>query len=428
MSKNLPADSNVFWYLKNVEEKSLMQDLHAEVLVVGGGVAGLSAAQNFINKGCNVTLIEKSFCGAGASGKSSGFITPDSELGLQFFVKKYGAQEAKKIWQFVISGAELIKKNIQEFSIACDYQESDVLIVASRQGDFKALQEDDAIYKELSFASSLYNQAELPKILGSDKYYGAMRRPDTFSITTLKYCQAMKEILRQKGVVIYENTPALQINDNVVMTPYGKITAQRVVVCLDRYLLEVSNLGSLVYQVQTFLGISYPLPEKIINKIFPQGNLMVWDTDLIYTYYRPTVDNRLLIGGANYLYSFLGHEQHGSRMMQKQLRSYIKTKFGIEIDLQFMWPGLIGISKDVTPIADFDPNNNNVYCVTAATGLPWAAALGWHSAEKLINNDTQFDSYFSAQRKFAIGSLVQKIVGKRIAFSLSNLINLYFEN
>ena len=80
--------NQVYWYnKKEIEYLPILNDhKKAEVVVVGGGMAGLSVAQRLIREGKQVSLIEKDFCGSGASGKTSGFITPDSEIELSSLI------------------------------------------------------------------------------------------------------------------------------------------------------------------------------------------------------------------------------------------------------------------------------------------------------------------------------------------------------
>jgi gamma-glutamylputrescine oxidase len=92
-------DDTVFWYLNKPTITPLRQSLETDVVVVGGGMAGLTAAQAFAEKGARVVLLEKNFCGAGASGKSSGFITPNSELSLNDLATIYGLEVAHKLWK-----------------------------------------------------------------------------------------------------------------------------------------------------------------------------------------------------------------------------------------------------------------------------------------------------------------------------------------
>src|SRR5579872_3400347 len=113
----LPQDQ-VFWYLNNNSSSiaaPLMHDITTDVLVIGGGMAGLTTAQKFRDKGLSVVLIEKNYCGAGASGKSSGFITPDSELSLFELMHIFGTEKGKKIWQLIGSGVDIIRNNINNY-------------------------------------------------------------------------------------------------------------------------------------------------------------------------------------------------------------------------------------------------------------------------------------------------------------------------
>jgi gamma-glutamylputrescine oxidase len=94
----------VYWYDQRPREAPpvtpLAKDLRTEVVVVGGGVAGLSCAQALREQGRRVVLLEASTCGGGASGRSSGFITPDSELELSDLVRNRGPEDAQRLWEF----------------------------------------------------------------------------------------------------------------------------------------------------------------------------------------------------------------------------------------------------------------------------------------------------------------------------------------
>ena len=76
----------------------LMKAIKCDVLIVGGGFSGVSAAAEFLRKGLSVVLIEKNIVGGSSSGRSAGFLTPDSELELHQLVRRYGTRAAAEIW------------------------------------------------------------------------------------------------------------------------------------------------------------------------------------------------------------------------------------------------------------------------------------------------------------------------------------------
>jgi gamma-glutamylputrescine oxidase len=93
---------HVFWYDQGTGLSSplppLSSDIRTDVVVVGGGIAGLTCAQALNEQGRRVVLLEKDYCGSGASGRSSGFITPDSEMELSSLVRSRGPERAKRLW------------------------------------------------------------------------------------------------------------------------------------------------------------------------------------------------------------------------------------------------------------------------------------------------------------------------------------------
>ena len=378
----------VAWYTKDIQKSDdLKKDISCDVVVVGGGMAGLSAAQHFAHAGSKVVLIEKNFIGSGATGKSSGFITPDSELSLDDIAKTSGFDEAKKIWNFINSGVDFIRNNITTHSLQCDYQEQDTF---------------------------------------SD-YYGGISYGGTFNINAFTYCQDMKKVLQDSGIQIYENTPAISIDHNKVTTPHGQISAQSIIMCTDHHTPDLlPEMKYTIYHVQTFILISKPLSDEQMKSIFPNKQFMAWDTDMIYHYFRTTADNRILVGGASLYYTFASEEVHNSEYMIKDLSNYFYTKFphATFVEFEAIWPGLIGISKDIFPIAGFDKNIPSLYYATACAGLPFAAALGDYASQAILQNRTDLDHYFSPYRKFALGKTVQNILGTKLTFALNNFFKV----
>ena len=419
----LPQDQ-VFWYLNEKNIQPLTANISTDILVVGGGMAGLTTAQAFKDKGYKVVLIEKNYCGAGASGKSSGFITPDSELSLFELSTMFGPEMGKKVWNLISSGVTTIENNIKKYALECDYQKQDTLILASSARAFKKdIEKEYNNRQKDGYSSILYTQAELAQVIGSDKYHGGISYGGTFGIRAYNYCAGIKRVLQEQGVQIFEETPALSISDKKVITPQATITAQNIIVCTDRFEPALSqSLWDKVYHVQTFLMLSAPLSHAQVKKIFPAQPFMVWDTDMIYNYYRLTGDNRLMLGGSDLLYTYM-NESHNNGYVAKKLIAYAHKHFAsAKLEFEYIWPGIVGISKDVFPVAGFDEKMSSVYYIAGACGLPVAAALGTHCADRIANNNTEFDQYLSPYRLFKLGSISQRILGTRLTFALSNFL------
>lgn len=88
----------------------LNKSIKCDVLIVGGGLSGISAAAEFLNKGLSVVMIEKNIVGGSSTGKSAGFLTPDSELELHQLVRRYGIDAAKDIWDCGLTVGRILRK------------------------------------------------------------------------------------------------------------------------------------------------------------------------------------------------------------------------------------------------------------------------------------------------------------------------------
>lgn len=421
----LPQDQ-VFWYLQRQKPQMLLHSTSTDVVIIGGGMAGLSAAQAFRSKGLDVMVLEQYFCGGGATGKSSGFLTPESELNVSHLVDQYGPEQAHKLWEFVSSGVKLVENNIRAFGIDCDYQVQDCLVVANNMRAMKKLQHEYAARKQLGYNSTLYSPESVATVINTSTYAGGVGYDKTFGISAYRYTLGMRDILINTGVQIFEETPVIKIHADGVSTARAHIKAKYIIVCADRFIPDLRKLTKDIYHAQTFLLMSAPLPEHEVKKIFPDKKFMVWDTDLIYQYYRINGDNRLTLGGGSIFSTYAQREQYHAKHIADKLISYFKKTFPhVQVQFECFWPGLIGVSKDILPIAGFDDQNPNIYYIGAAAGLPWAAALGAYSAEKIIDNVGDLDHYFAPTRKYPLGHFTQNIIGTRATFALSNAKTLY---
>ncbi|HSW76344.1 MAG TPA: FAD-binding oxidoreductase [Candidatus Saccharimonadales bacterium] len=422
--KNMwPPQDQTLWYVKKDESVTCDKDMSVQVAIIGGGMAGLSAAQECVKLGKKVAVFEQYYCGSGATGKSSGFITPNAELSLTDFSKRFSMQDAGKIWNFISYGVEHIASNIKTFQLQCDYIPARTMMVASSKRVLKKFATEHKNLEKLGFKASLYNADELKNHIGSKGYFGGVAYENTFGINAYAYCQEMKKQLQVQGVAIFEETPVTNIDQHTISTAHAKITADYIIVCTDRFLPDLHILTQDVYHAQTFIMISQQLSDDQIRAIFPKEKLMVWDSEFIYNYFRLTADNRLLLGGGDIFTTYASSETHGYHRIVKKLTKSFRKKFpDVDIQFEYMWPGLIGLSKDIAPLAGPDKDFKHIYYVAACAGLPISAAFGIYSAQHLFAGRTDMDHYFSPYRSFPIGGTLQSILGTKLTFVLCNLL------
>jgi len=416
------ARDAVFWYdHKAATLPPLSGDLMADAVVVGGGMMGLTCARALAASGRTVCVVERDGCGGGASGRSSGFITPDSELEFADLAERFGPDDGKRLWEFAWGGVELIRAQIAENKIECDYQPQDALFVATTKSGAKTIANEHSFRQAAGYASTHVSRADLPDLLGSKEYFGGIRFGPTFGIDGYRCCLGLRDAVIRSGVRVYEQSPVRRILPDRIETAAGSVRAREIVVCSDRFLPELALAPKAIYHVQTFLAITRPLSGAEAGSMFPAGPLMVWDTNLTYKYFRLTGDQRLLIGGGTLLSTYAPRERHRPEVAVRHFTSYLARHFPqVKVTFDACWPGMIGITKDFAPVIGRHPRLASVHFAGGAAGLPWAAALGSYLADKIVDDRADLDALLAVERKFPVGPAVQSVIRAPAAFALSH--------
>lgn len=403
----------------------LRRDVEADVVVIGAGMAGLMAALRLMEKGAKVVVLEKNICGGSSTGRSAGFLTPDSELELSQLIRRYGPGGARDLWTVPVQGIERILAIAKRYSIECDLLKQDSLFLGNGEGGRRDIEEEIGSRRRLGYGVTSYSAAELPKIIGTDGYSGGVRYGDTYGINALRFAQGVKRALVDGGVSVYESTEAKRIEDRTVYTHAGSVKAGAVVFCADKPKPQLTRYSDQIFHAQTFLSVSEPLSDAEVSRLFPDAPLQCWDSDLVYTYFRLTGDRRLLVGGGSALTTFALHYVNSPGVIGGVI-SRFKEKFPFLRDLEFIqyWPGLIDSTRDLLPTVLRDERAPWLHLVLGCVGLPWASFCGDFVARHALGagdcEDHHYYKYFNPGRGFFLPIWLEAILGKPLVFSVNN--------
>jgi len=404
-----------------------------DVLVIGGGAAGLAAALRSAQSGAKTILLERNICGGGTTGKSAGFLTPDSELELHQLLRRFGPTGARHLWGAATSGVEIMRSAIENFSINCDWQQQDSLYVSRDRSTWKDVQDEYHTRKKLDYPATLHPVENLGDSLDSQNYTGGVQYPGTYSVNPLLYAQGIKRGLLGLNVRIYEASTVTRIKEHTVHTDLGSVTAEHILFCSDKPDPQITPFAANVYHAQTFLAVSEPLGDKLVARMFPRGTLQCWDSDMIYTYYRLTGDGRLLVGGGSMLTTFAKSDVTTPSVISgvidkwRQHFPYLKS-----VDFIQYWPGRIDMTRDLLPTITREKQRPWIHYVLGCVGLPWASFCGdfvaRHALDHERENDKQFYRYFSPKRGFLLPIWLEKIFGKQIIFSMNTAYAKFYQS
>ncbi len=403
----------------------LKDNLTTDCLVIGGGIAGLHAALRLVEKGKKVILLEKRTCGGSSSGQSAGFLTPESEEDMRQLIIKHGIKKAKTLYNVPFEGVNLIVNTAKKNNFNCDLRKQDSLYLSAKKSHDSLIEEETEFRKEMKLSYQVLDEKGLAKYHPGVGYRKAVRYSGSYGINSFAYCQEMKNLLLSKGVKIYESTEVTRLEKNTAKTHIGSVKAKNIIICVDKMKKEFDKeISRKFYHLQTYLAISEPLSDEEMKSIFPNGELMCWDTNLVYIHYRPVNGNRILVGGSSPWATYYPQYYHSSRIIEPFINT-LKKRFPKIKDIEFTqyWSGLIDVTQDLAPIADYDKNNKSIQYAMGCAGLNWAAYCGDYLARRVIDPQKTEDlsEFLGSNRKFFVPIWLQRILGKRITFAISNL-------
>lgn len=151
--------------------------------------------------------------------------------------------------------------------------------------------------------------------------------------------------------------------------------------------------------------------------------MMGWDTRHVYIHYRIMGDDRLVVGGGSALTYYYPRHYNSPWVINKVIKDFKRHfPFLEHVKFPYYWNGLIDVTKDLIPIADYDPKNKSIQYVLGCAGLPFAAFCGDYAARRITDKNAEdYSKYFSINRKFFISENLQQFLGKPLAFFLSHL-------
>ena len=327
---------------------TLTGDMSADVVVIGAGFTGLSAALELAGAGYKVIVLEAGRVGSGASGRNGGQICTGFASGQAKLIGQLGKSDARKCFAIAEDAKRLIEQRISKHKINCDLTWG-FLHCATKPGQTDELKAWRDEWAALGYEGcDLFSKSELEVRLGSRLYHGALREARAGHFHPLNYCLGLAKAAMQAGVLILENSPVLQTNTGSMpwaRTAAGTVKAKFMVIAGNAYLGKtVPALHGRIMPVTSFIIATEPLGEETAHGLI-RDNEAVADSNFILDYFRRTADHRLLFGGrANY--STLEPGDLGAYMRPRMDRVFPQLK---NVRVDFAWGGYIAITSNRIP-------------------------------------------------------------------------------
>ena len=273
----------------------------ADVVVIGAGFTGLTAALTLARGGRGVLVIDMRNPGAGASSRNLGYFGYELRTSLSVLIGRFGRETALQVAQVGWDAFAYAKDLIESEQIQCDFQEPGRLVCAYRPSHYEALgREAELVKRELGIEHKMLSREEMRDEIGTEAYFGAKLLPNSCAMHAGKYVRGLLERARSAGVNVVGNTrvTALNTTDKVVVTENGTVRAREVIVATNGYTGDfLPALKRRLIPIASAVIATEELDESVLRSVFPTKRVAI-DTRKVFRAFRLSPDGKRILFGS----------------------------------------------------------------------------------------------------------------------------------
>ena len=370
--------------------------LRADVVVVGSGYTGLSAALTLSRNGREVVVIERQRPGEGASSRNLGLMSGALKIPFPTMIQKAGLPTALALYRESVSARAYLKHLIAAEHIECDEQPSGRLIAATTPSDYERLARvAELTHKHLGIETYALTRSEQGSELGTESYYGGAIDTEVSTFHPGRYHLGLLDATRAAGARIHHLTEVQAIHREGdgfgIVTTRGPVQARDVVVATNGYTTAgLPWWRRRVVPVPSQVVATEPIGNNLMTRLLPKRRAVV-ESNYLFHYFRSSPDGKRILFGGRYGGSSRKVEA-GVYALRKRLGQVFPELEGIE--LTHTWDGFTGFTRDFLPHVGVVQGVHYAigFC---GSGTVWGTWLGHKIALKILGSSeshTAFDT------------------------------------
>lgn len=339
------------WYAETAgplpEFAPLRESVRADLCVIGGGYAGLSAALHAAERGMEVVLLEANRVGWGASGRNGGQVGIGPRAEIETYERLVGRDDARRVWDLAVSANRLVRDLIARHEIECDLADG-YLECAWRAREVPDL------HRYVDHLSEAYDhptaraidRAEMQQMLGTDRYFGGYFDGMGAHLHPLKYALGLAKAASQAGARIFERSQVVSIDPGCVHTGEAEVRADHILLACNGYLDGLlSKPQRRMMPLNNFILATESLGAARARSI-NRDNVCASDTRFVLNYFRLSPDGRLLWGGG----------ESTGRVFPGDLKGFVRRRMLevypdlADVAITHAWGGTLAITATRMPV------------------------------------------------------------------------------
>ncbi len=351
---------------------SLTEDADADVAIVGAGLTGMWTAYYLsnANPGMRIVLCEREIAGFGASGRNGGWCSALFPASLPKLERMAGREAAVAMHRAMQQTVDEVGKIAAHEGIDCHWAKGGTVQFARSVVQLERAKQEVDEARLYGFDESdvrLLSASEATALGGVTDVLGGVYTPHCAAIHPARLARGLAEVLRTRGVQIYERTPVQRIEPGRLVTAKGVVRAPYIVRATEGYTPQLPSAERAIVPVYSLVIATAPLPDEALDQVGLASRPTFSDLRHLIIYGQRTADGRLVFGGRGAPYHFGSAVRPSFDRVPAvfaDLRRTLIELFPVlaDVTITHTWGGPIGIARDWCASVGLD----------AATGLAWA--------------------------------------------------------
>ena len=328
----------------------------ADVVVVGAGFTGLSAALTLAKRGASVTVLEAGRVVGEASGRNGGHCNVGLAHDFAALAARLGVEQARAFYKAYAAAVDTVETVVRQEAIDCDFARVGRLKLAAKPEHYdKLARACDLLRAEVDPHVEMVRAADIRTEVGSDQVFGGLLQKTGAQMHMGKFGVGLAHAAARAGARIHEQAAVTGIDRRAdggfrVTTARGSIDAGQVLLATGN-----SREGPFFYfrrrmiSVGSFIIGTEPLDKAVLDRLLPHRRNYVTSKN-IGNYFRLSPDNRLLFGGrARFAMSNPTSDQKSGAILRATMVEMFPELASVGID--YCWGGLVDMTADRLPRA-----------------------------------------------------------------------------
>ena len=374
----------------------LSADERVDVVVIGAGITGLTAAALLTTAGKSVAVLERGRCAEIDTGHTTAHLTMVTDVRLSELEKTFGREHAQAVWDAGLAAIWQIDSIVREQQIDCSFDWVPGYLHAprdrARQKEEVDFEQEAALATDLGFDAEFVS--EVPLFGGAGVRFDNQAR-----FHPRKYLAGLARAIVAAGGHIYEHSEATEVSDDDPLTIKANsqtITCSDIVIATHNPLMGLANIASAtLFQTKLALYTSYVVGGRVKKGLVPDA--LFSDTGNPYDYLRvdPHRDYDFVIfGGGDHKTGQADDTNACFDAVQKRFESLLP-----DVDVTHHWSGQVIETPDGLPYLGRNVAHQYIATGFAGNGMTFGTLGAMIAADGILGHANPWSELFDPARK-----------------------------